>query len=107
LAAGIWMPEAPLLKAIRQEIDYGATSFMNIVQEAASLGLRFEGEQLSRPPKGYDDSNQAIHFIKHKSFILSESFSMHQSALHQHFVKRINDLKPFVDFLNQALIAED
>lgn len=103
LAAGIWMPEAPLLKQIRQEIDYGWSDFEQIVNRAEEQGLRFEGEQLSRPPKGYDEENQAIAFLKYKSFILSEPFQMQSNDLKNHFAKRIGQLKPFVDFLNQAV----
>ncbi|MBA4303277.1 MAG: TIGR02453 family protein [Sphingobacteriaceae bacterium] len=103
LAAGIWMPEAPLLKQIRQEIDYGWSDFERIVNRAEEQGLRFEGEQLSRPPKGYDEENQAIAFLKYKSFILSEPFQMQSNDLKNHFAKRIGQLKPFVDFLNQAV----
>lgn len=106
LAAGIWMPEAPLLKQIRQEIDYGWAHFHKIVSEANAKNLQFEGEQLSRPPKGYEENNEAIEYLKYKSFILSEPFSLDHSGLQSHFVKRIADLKPFVYFLNQAVTAE-
>lgn len=106
LAAGIWMPEAPMLKQIRQEIDYGWLEFKEIVGNAQVQGLRFEGEQLSRPPKGYEPTHEAIEFLRYKSFILSEPFEMKQADLQMHFVKRIDDLKPLVYFLNQAVASE-
>lgn len=106
LAAGIWMPEAPLLKQIRQEIDYGWLHFKEIVSSAQAQGLHFEGEQLSRPPKGYDETNEAVEFLKYKSFILSESFEMKQPQLQTLFSKRIADLKPLVYFLNQAVATD-
>lgn len=107
LAAGIWMPEAPLLKQIRQEIDYGWSGFEQIVKRAEKQGLRFEGEQLSRPPKGYDENNEAIEYLKYKSYILSEPFELNGTALQAHFLQRIADLKPFVYFLNHAVTTED
>lgn len=104
LAAGIWMPEAELLKSIRQEIDYGWEPFATIVQAAEKIGLTFEGEKLSRPPKGYEADNPAIEMLKSKSFVLTEPFNMlaDELGLKQLFQKRIEQLKPFVDFLNQA-----
>lgn len=107
LAAGIWMPEAPLLKQIRQEIDYGWLSFKEIVLEAQSKGLQFEGEKLSRPPKGYEENNEAIEYLKYKSFIFSEPYSLSQENVQMHFLKRIKDLKPFVGFLNQAVTKDE
>lgn len=104
LAAGIWMPEAELLKSIRQEIDYGWEPFTAIMQAAEKHGLTFEGEKLSRPPKGYEADNPAIEMLKSKSFVLTEPFDMlaGELALKQLFLKRVEQLKPFVDFLNQA-----
>jgi len=104
LAAGIWMPEPELLKAIRQEIDYGWNDFSKILQVAQNAGLSFDGEKLSRPPKGYEADNPAIEILKSKSFVLTEPFDMlkGEKPLKQLFVKRVGGLKPFVDFLNQA-----
>lgn len=107
LAAGIWMPEAPLLKQIRQEIDYGWSTFEPLVNTAAEHGLSFDGEQLSRPPKGYDDENPAIQYLKYKSFILSEPFNMRELPGNAHFLKRVAQLQPFVHFLNQAVEQAD
>lgn len=104
LAAGIWMPEPELLKSIRQEIDYGWASFSEILQAAQSIGLSFDGEKLSRPPKGYEADNPAIEILKSKSFVLTEPYDLLAGEQHlKHlFLRRIGHLKPFVDFLNQA-----
>lgn len=110
MAAGIWMPEAPLLKNIRQEIDYGFTEFQKILEAPALGSFELEGDRLSRPPKGYDVDNPAVEYLKLKSFVLTQPFDPAKfkdpTALAVHFQKAINDLGPFVHFLNQALIAE-
>lgn len=104
LAAGIWMPEPELLKAIRQEIDYGWADFSAILQRAQSEGLRFEGEKLSRPPKGYEADNPAIDILKSKSFVLTQPFDMlmGEPKLKELLIGKARELKPFVDFLNQG-----
>ncbi len=104
LAAGIWMPEADLLKAIRQEIDYEWSGFSKILLNAQSAGLKLDGEKLTRPPKGYEADNPAIEVLKSKNFVLTQPFDMlvGEKQLKQLFVKRIAELKHFVDFLNQA-----
>ncbi len=110
MAAGIWMPEAPLLKSIRQEIDYGFESFQEILSAPALGAFELEGERLSRPPKGYEADNPAIEFLKLKSFVLTQPFEPANyptnAALAGHFQKAISDLAPFVHFLNQALASD-
>lgn len=110
MAAGIWMPEAPLLKSIRQEIDYGFTTFQEILAAPALGSFELEGDRLSRPPKGYEVDNPAVEYLKLKSFVLTKPFDPAKfkdpAALAVYFQQAISDLGPFVHFLNQALIAE-
>ncbi|MDP2188747.1 MAG: DUF2461 domain-containing protein [Sphingobacteriaceae bacterium] len=110
MAAGIWMPEAPLLKNIRQEIDYGFTAFKEIVENPALGVFELESDRLSRPPKGYEADNPAIEFLKLKSFVLSRSFDpldfKSNTKLAAHFQENITTLVPFVEFLNQALTTD-
>lgn len=110
MAAGIWMPEAPLLKSLRQEIDYGFAAFQDLLA-APELGtFMFEGEQLTRPPKGYEQDNPALQYLKYKSFVLKQSFDptsvQSKAALLGYFQQSISHLAPFVHFLNQALITD-
>ncbi len=76
-AGGTYLPPPASLQAIRQEIDYHAPEFKKIV-EAKSFVKEFgsiTGESLSRPPKGYDISNEMINYIKMKSFIAEKKIS--------------------------------
>lgn len=110
MAAGIWMPEAPLLKSIRQEIDYGFASFQDILAAPALGDFELEGDRLSRPPKGYEADNPAIEFLKLKSFVVTQPFDpakfKSNDALANHFQQAITALVPFVGFLNQALVED-
>lgn len=110
MAAGIWMPEAPLLKNLRQEIDYGYETFYKLLQAPALADFELEGERLSRPPKGYEADNPAIEYLKLKSFVLTRAFDplkfKNNESLADHFQEAIAALVPFVGFLNQALVTD-
>lgn len=108
LAAGIYMPQSVELMKIRQEIDYNLSSFDSIF-----LNLRFkatfgslQGEKLSRPPKGYDKENEAIEYLKFKSFIVVKNMKNKElenaSVLHQ-LLSVFETAHPLVAFLNAAL----
>ncbi len=109
-AGGIWVPEAPVLAGIRQEIDYNFSDWKKIIEnkkfkQVFTEGLR-SNETLVRPPKGYDENNPAIEFLKMKSFIVSRPFA-DTDLQHKNFVQEVantfKNMKPLIDFLNTAL----
>lgn len=115
MAGGIWMPMAPELKKIRQEIDYSFADLKKILKQknfTTTYGdlERGEGVVLSRPPKGYDADNDAIEYLKLKSFIASSTLPdtlLTSKSLAATVVKQFHYLHPFVQFLNQALDHEE
>lgn len=111
IAGGIWMPLAPELKKVRQEIDYCHDEFNGIVTSkkfVAEFGELEHGESviLKRPPKGYEEDNPAIGYLKLKSFIAS-SLITDEDLTSKHLVKKIvdacADLKPLVHFINRGI----
>lgn len=58
LSGGVWMPPAPLLKKLRQEIYYQIDEFMEIIENPSfkKTFSVFEGEVLKRNPAGFPDS---------------------------------------------------
>ncbi len=104
---GLWMPEAPLLKRVRQEIDYGFEEFSGIVNNKAFKKLfpKLNGESISRPPQGYEADNPAIEFLKMKSFTagtpLKDEDVMSKDATKK-IVGAFTTLSPFINFLNRA-----
>jgi len=71
LGAGFWMPEASVLKSVREEIDYNTSEFLSII-EAKSFRNIFslsEEDKLKKAPKGYETSHPQIELLKLKSFI--------------------------------------
>lgn len=108
VAGGLWMPPAPELKAVRQEIDYNLDVFREIV-EAAPFKKRFgelQGEQLKTTPKGYDKDNPAIQYLRHKSWnalMPLTDAQVLQVDFMQVVLDAIKALKPLNDFLMQPL----
>ncbi|NRF38797.1 DUF2461 domain-containing protein [Pedobacter foliorum] len=71
LGAGFWMPEASVLKSVREEIDYNTSEFLSII-EAKSFKNIFslsEEDKLKKAPKGYETDHPQIELLKLKSFI--------------------------------------
>jgi uncharacterized protein (TIGR02453 family) len=110
VAGGYWLPEAPILNKIRQEIDYGFADFKKAIsskkfKETYADGLSTE-YTLVNPPKGYDAENPAIEFLKRKSFTVScivpDKNLLAKDAAKQ-VAAQLSTLKPFIDFLNRAI----
>ena len=105
---GLWMPEAPLLKKVRQEIDYAFGEWTGIVEGKAFRKVFPEigGETLQKVPQGYEADNPAIGYLKHKSFIASHRMADEdltgKDALKK-VVSVFTTLRPMVDFLNRAV----
>jgi uncharacterized protein (TIGR02453 family) len=114
MAGGIWMPMAPELKKIRQEIDYSFHDLQKILKNkkfASTFGdiERSEEVVLSRPPKGYDAENEAIEYLKLKSFIASVPLPdalLTDKKLVPTIGKNFEVMHPFIHFLNRALDHE-
>jgi uncharacterized protein (TIGR02453 family) len=110
IAAGIWMPAPEDLAKIRQEIDYNFDEWKQIT---GSRGFKKQFEKgidksnsLVRPPKGYEEENPAIEFLKLKSFVVTKPFT-DASLMSKSFLKELSqsfkEVKPMIDFINRAL----
>jgi uncharacterized protein (TIGR02453 family) len=111
VGGGIWMPMPPQLQKLRQEIDYNFNDFKKIVEgkkfRAQYPGLSQDSEYtLTRPPKGYDDSNPAIGYIKLKSLVSMRPIKdaeLTAPTLVKETIAAFAALQPLVDFINHAL----
>lgn len=109
VAGGCWMPPAPLLQAIRQEIDYNAAEFRAIV-EAPEFINRFgklSGDSLKTTPKGYPSDHPEIEYLRKKSFVATQPIADHQ-VLASDFIAQILTsfaaMQPLINFLNRAAV---
>ena len=112
VGGGLYQPDATALKKVRQEIDYNFDEFKSIISNKKfkavySKGIsKDEDLSLSRPPKGYDEINPAIEYIKLKSFIAMTPLTdaeLTEKKFVATVVKAFEALHPVILFLNKAL----
>ncbi len=108
---GLWMPMAPELKKVRQEIDYCFDEFRGIIQNKKFINhytaLDSSNDiKLSNVPRGYEKTNPATEYLKLKSFIATKNINdkeLVQPTLISHVTKAFEALLPFVKFLNKGI----
>ncbi|OJW79884.1 MAG: TIGR02453 family protein [Bacteroidetes bacterium 46-16] len=108
VGGGLWMPEGPMLKAVRQEIDYNFPEFKKIIGNAKfkKLFSKIEGEQLKTVPQGYTADNPAIEYLKLKSFVVTTKMADKDICAKTFVSKCMNvftTMNPLVDFINRPL----
>jgi uncharacterized protein (TIGR02453 family) len=105
IAGGMWQPEAPLISAIRQEIDYNAAEFKKIISAKEfkkQFGKLSEEDKLKSVPKGYDKTHPEIELLKHKSFIVVHDLK-DTEVLSKNFLKLCNEVMKAMHPLNSFL----
>lgn len=109
IGGGCWLPEADLLKAIRQEIDYNGSDFREIINNPSFVnyfgGLDPE-YKLKTCPKGYEIDNPELEFLKLKSFTFSHKLSQKELSgpnAAEQVIEGFAKLYPFIDFLRKAI----
>jgi uncharacterized protein (TIGR02453 family) len=107
-AAGFWMPEAAVLKKIREEIDYNATEFLDIINDKnfKSIYHLSKEDTLKNAPKGYETDHPQIEFLRLKSFIAiyplkDEDFL--KPGIVDKLKKAFESVYPFILFLRKAV----
>jgi len=110
IAAGAYMPEKEQLAAIRHWLLDNHKEFRRVLQAPAvrKTFAEFEGEALTRPPKGFPCEHPAMDLIKCKQWGLSTTLSA-KTALEKTFaqtvIKHFKLLAPMVDALNTPIAA--
>lgn len=110
IAAGAYMPEKEQLAAIRNWLLDNHTEFRKILLKPAirKTFAEFEGEALTRPPKGFPPEHPAMDLIKRKQWGLSTTLPA-ETALEPNFavilIKHFKLLSPSVNALNSPLAA--
>jgi len=110
IAAGAYMPEKEQLAAIRHWLLDNHIEFRRLLQKPAvrKTFTEFEGEALTRPPKGFPCEHPAMDLIKCKQWGLSTTLQA-EAALEPGFagtlIKHFKLLTPMVDALNTPIGA--
>lgn len=107
---GFYMPEPAELSKVRQEIDYGFEEWKTILQNKTFRKYFPEGLEgmpsLVRPPKGYDENNEAISYLKMKGFFVTQNFTddeLQSKTLVKDVTRAFEVMKPMIDFLKRAI----
>ena len=110
VAAGAYMPEKEQLAAIRHWLLENHVAFRKLLEKPAvrKTFKEFEGNALTRPPKGFPPEHPAMDLIKCKQWGLSATLPI-EAALDAGFagtlVKHFKLLAPIVDALNTPIAA--
>ncbi len=66
---GLWRPDGPTLKMIRDRVAEKPDSWRSAVENTAfAKSFTIDGERLKRPPKGYDPDHDLVEVLKMKDF---------------------------------------
>ena len=111
---GLWHPEPANLKKVRQEIDYNWDEFQSILKNKnfkKTFGDLYMGDDVSlkRMPKGYEEDNAAINYLKLQSLIAETKIAdedLTKASLHKKLVTAFQALQPLLNFINRSLDGE-
>jgi len=109
---GMYSLSPDTLKKVRTEIDYGWAEWQSILNAPdafkwyGSKLLTEPGMQLSRPPKGYEETNPAIEALKYKQFVRIcplDANELRIKGSEDRVIAGLQALVPFIHFLNRAV----
>jgi len=110
IAAGAWMPEKDQLAAIRHWLLEHHAEFRKLLRRAAIRKVfgEFEGNELTRPPKGFPCEHPAMDLIRCRQWGLSTSLPA-KAALKKDFAavlaRHFRLATPVVEALNSPILA--
>jgi len=107
IAAGIWMPPAPVLAALRSAIGGDPKGFARVV---ATLERRFgpldTDHMLARLPRGFGETHPAVRWLRYTSLTASHPLratELRQADLPDRLMRLYVGALPFVRWLNRAI----
>src|SRR5579885_1175184 len=110
LGGGVWHPEAPVLKKLRDAIVTNPKRWSRIRSDKKlTAAYTMGGESLKTAPRGYDPSHPLIEDIKRKDFIFGRSLDDKEVVARDFLettVEAFRAMAPFIAFLSEALDLE-
>jgi uncharacterized protein (TIGR02453 family) len=102
IGGGLWLPEPPTLKKIRDAIAWDEAGWRKVRRAVREI----EGDQLTRPPRGYDPAHPFIDDIKRKSYYASVGFTEAEACAPgflEQCAAACRSVRPMVAFLTEAV----
>ncbi|MBS0433194.1 MAG: DUF2461 domain-containing protein [Proteobacteria bacterium] len=110
VGGGIWHPESPTLKKLREFIADNPAAWKRAVHgRAFREHYEFRGDSLARAPQGYDPAHELIEDLKRKSYAAGAGFDDKlacSSGLAPFVIENFKRLAPLIDYLCAALDLE-
>jgi uncharacterized protein (TIGR02453 family) len=111
VGGGIWMPQPPELKKMRQEVDYCFDEFKKILTNKkfkSVYGNLYSGDdmKLVKVPAGFEKENPAAEYLKLKSFIAMKPISekeLSSGNLLKNTTDAMEALQPMLAFINRTM----
>lgn len=107
---GIWHPEPPTLKKLREFLADNPAAWKKATRARAfAERFTFWGESLTRPPRGYDPAHELIEDLKRKNFAAGTGFTQAVACsdeLLPTLVDIFRRIAPMNDYLCAALDLE-
>ncbi len=105
---GVWCPPNPILHKIRSRIIEKPDDWKKVISNK-SFNKRFgaiNGEQLKRPPRGFDKEQPHMDDLRRKSFFVIQSVTK-ASAMDSKFITEVEraykSASPMMEFITRAL----
>jgi len=110
VGGGIYMPSPETLSAVRHHIAVHHEELRRITssKNVRKLFGELQGEQLSRPPKGFPKEHPAEDLLRMKQFLLYIELprdTVTTPGLFTEIETRFRAMTPFLEFLNAPLAA--
>lgn len=109
LAGGLWRPAPPVLRSVRDAIDYNGEELEKILGQKSfrdTFGSLYADERLRTAPKGFSRNHPYIHLLQHKTFAVVHRLSRDQ-VLEADFTAQVvqvyMEMLPFRRYLNHAI----
>jgi len=106
VSGGLWCPQPPVLKKVRQEIFYNTGDFLKII-DANTFKTFFprldEEEMLQRVPTGFPPDFEYGHLLRYRHYTASSPLPddvIFSDKLVPRVMEMFKALKPFISFLN-------
>ncbi len=110
IVGGAYAPGGPQLVALRSHIAANHAALTKLLKRKPlreAMGT-LQGEQLVRPPRGFDAEHPAIDLLRHKQFFLQAQLPakvITTPDLQKEIVRRFKLMTPFVEFLNEGIAS--
>lgn len=107
VGAGIWRPDAPALRKIRDAIVEDGEAWLAVSRDKVfARNYRVSGEALKTAPRGYDRAHPLLEDLKRKDFIAIGDLSdaaLTSAKVKTQVLARFQTAAPYVRYLCKAL----